>query len=221
MIAQDNSTSIRDAGAIVGGAVGGVVGGATLIIIVAMAIIIVTRRHSKPAGKRTIAMRECAAYREVGHRGHESDDVKMVLQQCDAYGKRQSGGYTSHTFPPTTTSGDINNLNPNGVYQFSVVAQVTIMGQLYSGEMDTSLVNTPTITPGSSNLVSTCNCGGVLAGSLVAEFVVLVVTMVIINLCIIMFSVAQVTIMGQLYSGDIPPSRSTITPGTMGGVVEV
>ncbi|KAL5486594.1 hypothetical protein EMCRGX_G019096 [Ephydatia muelleri] len=61
--------------------------------------------------------------------------------------KRQSGGYTSHTFPPTTTSGDINNLNPNGVYQFSVVAQVTIMGQLYSGEMDTSLVNTPTTTP--------------------------------------------------------------------------
>ena len=38
---------------------------------------------------------------------------------------------------------------------------------------------------GSSNLVSTCNCGGVLAGSLVAEFVVCVVTMVIINLCII------------------------------------
>ncbi|KAL5486605.1 hypothetical protein EMCRGX_G019107 [Ephydatia muelleri] len=92
--------------------------------------------------------------------------------------KRQLSGYTSHTFPPTTTWGDINNLNPNGVYQFSVVAQVTIMGQLYSGEMDTSLVNTPTITPGSSNLVSTCNCGGVLAGSLVAEFVVLAVAMV-------------------------------------------
>ena len=68
--------------------------------------------------------------------------------------KRQSGGYTSHTFPPTTTSGDINNLNPNGVYQFSVVAQVTIMGQLYSGEMDTSLVNTPTITPGKVPLVT-------------------------------------------------------------------
>eukprot|EP00731_Ephydatia_muelleri_P018999 Em0011g1039a len=68
--------------------------------------------------------------------------------------KRQSGGYTNHTFPPTTTSGDINNLNPNGVYQFSVVAQVTIMGQLYSGEMDTSLVNTPTITPGKVPLVT-------------------------------------------------------------------
>ncbi|KAL5486620.1 hypothetical protein EMCRGX_G019124 [Ephydatia muelleri] len=91
--------------------------------------------------------------------------------------KRQSGGYTSHTFSLTTTSGDINNLNPNGAYQFSVVAQVTITGQLYSGEIDTSLVNTPTITPGSSNLVSTCNCGGVLAGSLVAEFVVLAVAM--------------------------------------------
>eukprot|EP00731_Ephydatia_muelleri_P019004 Em0011g1044a len=76
--------------------------------------------------------------------------------------KRQSSGYTNHTFPPTF--GDINNLNPNGVYQFSVVAQVTITGQLYSGEMDTSLVNTPTITPGSSNLVF---WGAVLAGSLV------------------------------------------------------
>ena len=68
--------------------------------------------------------------------------------------KRQSGGYTSHTFLPTTTWGDINNLNPNGVYQFSVVAQVTIMGQLYSGEMDSSLVNTPTITPGKVPLVT-------------------------------------------------------------------
>eukprot|EP00731_Ephydatia_muelleri_P018864 Em0011g904a len=101
--------------------------------------------------------------------------------------KRQSGGYTSHTFPPTSTSGDINNLNPNYVYQFSVVAQVTIMGQLYSGEMDTSLVNTPTITPGSSNLASTCNCGGVLAGSLVAEFVILAVAMVTIILFVIIY----------------------------------
>eukprot|EP00731_Ephydatia_muelleri_P019006 Em0011g1046a len=100
--------------------------------------------------------------------------------------KRQSGGYTNHTFPPTTTSGDINNLNPNGVYQFSVVAQMTIMGQLYSGEMDTSLVNTPTITPGSSNLISTSYWGGVLAGSLVTEFVVLAVAMVIIAFIIAM-----------------------------------
>ncbi|KAL5486600.1 hypothetical protein EMCRGX_G019102 [Ephydatia muelleri] len=116
--------------------------------------------------------------------------------------KRQSGGYTSHTFPPTTTWGDINNLNSNGVYQFSVVAQVTIMGQLYSGEMDTSLVNTPTITPGkvplvtiyfkpmtcdfegSSNLVSTCNC---VTGSLVAEFVVLAVAMETIILFVVIY----------------------------------
>ncbi|KAL5486614.1 hypothetical protein EMCRGX_G019117 [Ephydatia muelleri] len=101
--------------------------------------------------------------------------------------KRQSAGYTNQTFPPTTTWGDINNLTPNGVYQFSVVAQVTIMGQLYSGEMDTTLVNTPTITLGSSNLVSTCNCGGVLAGLLVAEFVVLAVAMVIIILFVIIY----------------------------------
>ncbi|KAL5486528.1 hypothetical protein EMCRGX_G019020 [Ephydatia muelleri] len=101
--------------------------------------------------------------------------------------KRQSGGYTNHTFPPTTTSGDINNLNPNGVYQFSVVAQVTITGQLYSGEMDTSLVNTPTITPGSSNLISTSYWEAVLAGSLVTEFVVLAVAMVIIAFLIAMY----------------------------------
>ena len=43
------------------------------------------------------------------------------------------------TFSPCTTSGDINNLNPNNVYQFNVVAQVTIMGQLYSGRIDASL----------------------------------------------------------------------------------
>ena len=37
-------------------------------------------------------MRECAAYREVGHRGHESDDVKMVMQRCDAYGQVGQNG---------------------------------------------------------------------------------------------------------------------------------
>ena len=68
--------------------------------------------------------------------------------------KRESDGYTSHTLPPTTTWGDINNLNPNGVYQFSVVAQVTIMGQLYSGETDTSLVITLIVTPGKVPLVT-------------------------------------------------------------------
>ena len=38
---------------------------------------------------------------------------------------------------------------------------------------------------GSSNLVSTCNCGRVLAGSLVAEFVVLAVAMVTINIFVL------------------------------------
>ena len=64
----------------------------------------------------------------------------------------QSGGYISQTFPPTTTSGDINNLSPNGMYQFIVVAGVTILGQFYSGEVDLSLaVNTYSIScsPGS------------------------------------------------------------------------
>ena len=60
--------------------------------------------------------------------------------------KMQSGVYSNHTLPPSTTWGDINNLNPND--EFSVLAQVTITGQLYSGQMDTSLVNTPAIPPG-------------------------------------------------------------------------
>eukprot|EP00731_Ephydatia_muelleri_P018856 Em0011g896a len=114
------------------------------------------------------------------------------LQEFSAYILTITASIGVGSSPPVsvlvnTSSADINNLNPNGVYQFSVVAQVTIMGQLYSGEMDTSLVNTPTITPGSSNLVSTCNCGGVLAGSLVAEFVVLAVAMVTIILFFIIY----------------------------------
>eukprot|EP00731_Ephydatia_muelleri_P025263 Em0017g346a len=52
----------------------------------------------------------------------------------------QSDGYQSQSFSPCTTSGDINDLNPNGVYQFSVAAEVAIMGQLYSGKVDASLV---------------------------------------------------------------------------------
>ena len=58
--------------------------------------------------------------------------------------KRQLGGYINQTFPPTTNWGDITNLDPNGVYQFGVVAMVTIMGLVYSGEIVTS----PTIIPG-------------------------------------------------------------------------
>ena len=59
--------------------------------------------------------------------------------------KRESGGYTNQTFPPNTTSGVINNLSPNDNYQFSVVAQVTIRGQLYSGVIPLSR---STIIPG-------------------------------------------------------------------------
>ena len=52
------------------------------------------------------------------------------------------------TFPPTTTSGDITNLNANEAYQFGVVALVTVMGMLYSGEVNTSFADSLTITPG-------------------------------------------------------------------------
>ena len=62
--------------------------------------------------------------------------------------ERQSSGYMSQTFPPTTTWNDITNLVPNGVYQFSVVAMVTIMGQLYSGEVGTSIADSPSTTSG-------------------------------------------------------------------------
>ena len=62
--------------------------------------------------------------------------------------KRQSGGYISQTFPPTTTWSDITNLSRNGVYQFSVVAMVTIAGLSYNGDIPSSGGDTPTITPG-------------------------------------------------------------------------
>ena len=61
--------------------------------------------------------------------------------------KRQSGWYVGQTFPPTTTWGDISNLNPNEVYQFSVVVMVTILGKVYGGEI-TSLAYSPTNFPG-------------------------------------------------------------------------
>ena len=62
--------------------------------------------------------------------------------------KRQSGGYTSQTFPPCTTSGDITNLNPNIVYQFNVVAMVIIMGQLYITDVPPAWSDSPTISQG-------------------------------------------------------------------------
>ena len=93
----------------------------------------------------------------------------------------QSGGYISQTFPPTTTSGDITNLSPNGMYQFIVVAGVTILGQFYTGEVDLSLaVNTYSIScsPGSipvqtvtvnnvSDTPPTSFYRGMLAGTLI------------------------------------------------------
>ena len=48
----------------------------------------------------------------------------------------QSEGYTSQACSPRTTSGDINDLNPDDVYQFSVVAEVAIIGHSYSGKVD-------------------------------------------------------------------------------------
>ena len=71
------------------------------------------------------------------------------------------------------------------------------MGQLYSGEVGAIFPDSPTIAQGeecehfaplmtcdikgASNSMSISSYGGVLAGSLIAEFVVLAVAMVIIN----------------------------------------
>ena len=81
-----------------------------------------------------------------------SGGIHSVLSFCSQHFKEAVGWIHQSHLP--SYLGDINNLNPNGVYQFSMVAQVTIMEQLYSGEMDTSLVNTPTITPGKVPLVT-------------------------------------------------------------------
>eukprot|EP00731_Ephydatia_muelleri_P018888 Em0011g928a len=103
--------------------------------------------------------------------------------------KRQSGGYTSHTFPPTSTSGDINNLNPNGVYQFSVVAQVNITGQLYSGVIPSSgstiaTEGSPTSAAGGAVIGGAVGCvvGGVFGGVVLVLIAAAVVVVIVILL---------------------------------------
>ncbi|KAL5479268.1 hypothetical protein EMCRGX_G022767 [Ephydatia muelleri] len=93
--------------------------------------------------------------------------------------KMQSGGYTSQTFPPTTTSGDITNLNPNDLYQFSVAAMVTIMGQLYTGGILPS--GCSTISPGGSPS-STAGSGAAIGGAVGGAAFVIFVTMAILLL---------------------------------------
>ena len=39
-----------------------------------------------------MVMNKWEANGEVGHGGHESDDVKMAMQQCDAYGQVGQNG---------------------------------------------------------------------------------------------------------------------------------
>eukprot|EP00731_Ephydatia_muelleri_P019106 Em0011g1146a len=99
--------------------------------------------------------------------------------------KRQSGGYTNHTFPPTSTSGDINNLNPNGVYQFSVVAQVNITGQVYSGVIPSSgstiaTEGSPTSAAGGAAIGGAV--GGVVGGVVLVLIVAAVVVVIVILL---------------------------------------
>ncbi|KAL5486603.1 hypothetical protein EMCRGX_G019105 [Ephydatia muelleri] len=74
--------------------------------------------------------------------------------------------------------GDINNLNPNGVYQFSVVAQVTIMGQLYSGDIPSS---GSTITlEGSPSTDAVVAIGGAVGGVAGGATLIIIVAMAII-----------------------------------------
>eukprot|EP00731_Ephydatia_muelleri_P019051 Em0011g1091a len=83
--------------------------------------------------------------------------------------KRQSGGYTNQTFPPTSTSGDINNLNPNGVYQFSVVAQSLLFPHDVEGS--------PTSAAGGAAIGGAVGCvvGGVVLVLIAATVVVVIV----------------------------------------------
>ena len=72
--------------------------------------------------------------------GWRSNSLQMAsLQGTQCILNSQSDGYHSQSFSPWTTPGDINDLNPDDVYQFSVVAEVTIMERLYSGKVDASL----------------------------------------------------------------------------------
>eukprot|EP00731_Ephydatia_muelleri_P000484 Em0001g484a len=70
------------------------------------------------------------------------------------------GWSRSHSFPPVTTSGDITDLTPNGVYHFSVVSEVAISGELHRGDSDASLAVNPFFTscsPGTIPPVQTCD----------------------------------------------------------------
>eukprot|EP00731_Ephydatia_muelleri_P037068 Em0390g1a len=94
--------------------------------------------------------------------------------------KRESGGYTYQTFPPTATFGVINNLNPNDKYQFSVVAQVTIRGQLYSGVIPLS---GSTIKPGISPISAAGAVGGAVGGVILLIAAIVIVAIVTLVRC--------------------------------------
>eukprot|EP00731_Ephydatia_muelleri_P019076 Em0011g1116a len=64
--------------------------------------------------------------------------VHSVLSFSSQHFKEAVGWVHQSHLPVYLHLWDINNLNPNGVYQFSVVAQVNIMGQLYSGVIPSS-----------------------------------------------------------------------------------
>ena len=115
---------------------------------------------------------------------------------CSSLSNTSSNGqqiwYMAQTFPPTTTAEVITNLDPNGLHWFTVVAVVTISGQLYSGEVDTALVVNISLIHFSSGSTavwtsvdalsntSASYSGGVLeytlAGGLAAVFVVVMLT---------------------------------------------
>ena len=115
---------------------------------------------------------------------------------CSSLPNTSSNGqqvwYMAQTFPPTTTAKVITNLDPNGLYWFTVVAVVMISGQLYSGEVDMALaVNISLIhfSLGSTAVwtsmdalsnTSASYSGGVLeytlAGGLAAVFAVVMLT---------------------------------------------
>eukprot|EP00731_Ephydatia_muelleri_P019044 Em0011g1084a len=134
--------------------------------------------------------------------------------------KRQSGGYTSHTFPPASTSGDINNLNPNGVYQFSVVAQVNITGQLYSGVIPSS--GSTIATEGSPTSAAGGAAIGGAVGGVVGGVVLVLIAAAVVVVIVILLRSSPLTLMwwmGRRWS-SMCVSRDTQdppSPGTRNG----
>eukprot|EP00731_Ephydatia_muelleri_P029835 Em0021g358a len=100
--------------------------------------------------------------------------------------KRQSSGLAQF-IQGDVTQGVIGDLKPLQLYQFSVAAVISVAGEIYSGMSPPSGPNSPIYNPASTtssagNWLSTA----VFAGSLSAEFVVVLLVMVLVVLIVLL-----------------------------------